>query len=224
MISPVSAPQRGQRPSSTRSGRSFSLSSAAICSTVAPREVGDVVDEVVAVALAVLDVGEALLPVAGQLGRGERVLLEHRDHLEALRRRRRGPCRRARCTRGGSASRSSRRAWPGCRGRAPSSPRAAPRRRSACRRSPSRRAASPRCSAAAAASPSPRLSASTHLTLWPCSSGGSSALSSGPPRPAASRPRRPRARRRRASPASSVILPRVRKRSSSTSVTIVVRA
>jgi hypothetical protein len=34
MISPVSAPQRGQGPSSTRSGRSFSLSSAAIWSTV----------------------------------------------------------------------------------------------------------------------------------------------------------------------------------------------
>src|SRR5437773_2407112 len=34
MISPVSAPQRGHGPSSTRSGRSFSLSSAAIWSTV----------------------------------------------------------------------------------------------------------------------------------------------------------------------------------------------
>src|SRR5205814_2025010 len=36
---------------------------------------------------AVLDVGEALLPAAGQLGRGERMRLEHRDHLEPLRRR-----------------------------------------------------------------------------------------------------------------------------------------
>jgi len=35
MISPVSAPQRGHGPSSTRSGRSFSLSSSAIFSTVA---------------------------------------------------------------------------------------------------------------------------------------------------------------------------------------------
>src|SRR5438874_2014188 len=34
MISPVSAPQRGQGPSSARSGRSFSLSKAAIWSTV----------------------------------------------------------------------------------------------------------------------------------------------------------------------------------------------
>src|SRR5439155_18120581 len=50
-------------------------------------ELFDVLDELAAVFVAVLDVGEALLPVAGQLRRGERVLLEHRDHLEALRRR-----------------------------------------------------------------------------------------------------------------------------------------
>src|SRR5205085_5127796 len=51
------------------------------------REALDLLHELAAVAGAVLDVGEALLPAARQLGRGERVRLEHRDHLEALRRR-----------------------------------------------------------------------------------------------------------------------------------------
>src|SRR5204863_2611941 len=49
------------------------------------RQVDDALDELVAVAAAVLDVRETLLPVAGQLGRGERMLLEHGDHLQALR-------------------------------------------------------------------------------------------------------------------------------------------
>src|SRR6266699_6032789 len=49
------------------------------------RQVDDALDELLAVAAPVLDVREPLLPVAGQLGRGERVLLEHRDHLQALR-------------------------------------------------------------------------------------------------------------------------------------------
>src|SRR4029077_17521078 len=48
-------------------------------------EAGHVGHEGDAVARPVLDLGEALLPVAGQLGRSDLVLLEHRDHLEALR-------------------------------------------------------------------------------------------------------------------------------------------
>src|SRR5205085_3292256 len=47
----------------------------------------DLLHELLAVAGAVLDVGEPLLPAARQLGGGERVRLQHRDHLEALRRR-----------------------------------------------------------------------------------------------------------------------------------------
>ena len=34
-----------------------------------------------------LDVRELVLPLTGELGRGDLVLLEHRDHLQALRRR-----------------------------------------------------------------------------------------------------------------------------------------
>src|SRR4029450_11946698 len=51
-------------------------------------ELLDALDEVVLRAFAVLDVAELLLPVARQLRRSELVLFEHRDHLEALRRRR----------------------------------------------------------------------------------------------------------------------------------------
>src|SRR5207253_11207455 len=47
-------------------------------------EVRDPLHEGPAVAVAVLDVAELVLPVAGQLGRGELVLLEHRDHLDPL--------------------------------------------------------------------------------------------------------------------------------------------
>src|SRR5205085_11153033 len=51
------------------------------------REALDLLHKGVAVAGAVLDVAEPLLPVARQLGRGERVRLDHRHDLEALRRR-----------------------------------------------------------------------------------------------------------------------------------------
>src|SRR5262249_48753249 len=50
-------------------------------------EAGDVRHEGAAVGIPVLDLGQPVLPVAGQLGRGDLVLLEHRDHLEPLRRR-----------------------------------------------------------------------------------------------------------------------------------------
>src|SRR5262249_46709285 len=51
------------------------------------REVGDPLHERRAVAAAVLDLRELVLPVAGEFRRGELVLLEHRDHLDALGRR-----------------------------------------------------------------------------------------------------------------------------------------
>src|SRR5439155_2210900 len=50
-----------------------------------PREALDLVHERGSIAVSVLDVRETLLPVAGQLGRGERVRLQHRDHLDPLR-------------------------------------------------------------------------------------------------------------------------------------------
>ena len=177
MISPVSAPQRGQRPSSTRSGRSFSLSSASICLDRRLGELLDALDEVVLRAPTVLDVAEALLPVAGQLRRGQLVLLEHRDHLEALRRRQEIAAATLdvlapdeRLDRLGTVA---------------GVPRPLLLHRlaqllvvdRACPRFPSLRAASPRCSAAAASSPWPRSRRKRPLTSWPFSSGGSSALS-----------------------------------------------
>src|SRR5207248_6161946 len=51
------------------------------------REALDLAHELRAVAAAMLDVGEPLLPVAGELGRCQRMRLEHRDHLDPLRRR-----------------------------------------------------------------------------------------------------------------------------------------
>src|SRR4029450_4573462 len=87
MISPVSAPQRGQGPSSTRSGRSFSLSSDAICSTVARVSSSIPFMNASRSSLPPSLSPQPLLPLARELGGGQRMLLEHRDDLQALGRR-----------------------------------------------------------------------------------------------------------------------------------------
>ena len=146
------------------------------------------------------------------------VLLEHRDHLKALR----GRLQVLACALDVLAT-DQRLDRLGARGRgaeaAPSSPRAAPRRRSACRRSPSRRGAWPPCNAAAASSPSPRSRRQrpSQLPLLELRQLGALGILSF----ALASAWRPYTARH---PASSVTLPRVRKRSSSTRVTIVVRA
>ena len=194
------------------------MSSAAICSTVSSAKPAMSCMNALRSPLAVLDVAELVLPVAGQLRRGELVLLEHRDHLQALRRRLevaadaldvlaadqrldRLRARRRRAEAGllhrlaqllvvdqlAGGLHRGEQRRLGVAGRRLRLLRLAPRPRRSGRPGPAR---------AAGARPSRPRS----------------------PRPGArSSPPRTRGRRRRASPASSVILPRVRKRSSSTS-------
>ena len=190
VLDDVAARRPGTGPRLARGIRT-SLSLASSSSTVSPRELRDVAHEALARLLAVLDPRQPLLPVAGQRRRGERVLAEQADDVEALL----GAHQRAavaldvadvdqalddRRARGRRAD-----------ARSPSSPRAARRRRRACRRSPSRPAATRRSSAAAAWSPSPPTPTSRVSTSSPCSSLGSCCVA----RPR--RRRRPRRCRRR---------------------------
>ena len=69
------------------------------------RELGDVLHEAGAALVAVLDPPEPVLPVAGEPGRGQRVLAEQADHLDALLGGRAGRGPRARCSRPRSGAR-----------------------------------------------------------------------------------------------------------------------
>ena len=167
--------------------------------------------EALARLLAVLDPAEPVLPVAGQPGRGQRVLAEQADDVEALL----GADERAavaldvadvdqalddRRARGRRAD-----------ARSPSSPRAARRRRRACRRSPSPPAATRRSSAAAAWSPS-RSAADLERPRRPRPARASAAPGRAPSSSsAAERVARSPRRRRRASRARRSTRPRVRK-------------
>ena len=68
-------------------------------------EIGDAAHEARAVGAALLDLVQAPLPVAGQLGRGQRVGAQQGDDLHGPCGWASDPCRGARCTGGGSASR-----------------------------------------------------------------------------------------------------------------------
>ena len=136
-------------------GMRTSLSFASSSATVPRANSAMSLHEALARLLAVLDPAEPVLPVAGQAGRRERVLVEQPDHVQALLRADQRAAVALDVADVDQPLDDRARAWPACRCRSPSSPRAARRRRRACRRSPSPRAATRRSSAAAAWSPSP---------------------------------------------------------------------